>query len=38
MNPDYTWKLRLKISKINVGAQKIDSFIIKTFEMVIANF
>ena len=38
MNPDYARKLELKIQKINIGAQKIDSFALKTFEMVIADF
>ena len=38
INPDYTWKLELKIRKTNVGAQKIDSFALETLEMVIADF
>ena len=38
MNPDYTWKLRLKIRKTNIGAQKINSSALKIFGMVIANF
>ena len=37
MNPDFVWKLGLKIQKINVGAQKNDGSIQKTFEMVIAD-
>ena len=38
MNPDYIWKLGLKIRKINIGAQKINSSALETFEIVIANF
>ena len=38
MNPDYTWKLRLKIRRTNIGAQKIDGSVLKTFGMVIVNF
>ena len=38
INPDYTWKLGLKIRKTNVGAQKIDSSALETFEIVIADF
>ena len=38
MNPDYAWKLGLKIRKTNVGAQKIDGSTLETFEMVIADF
>ena len=38
INPNYARKLGLKIQKINVGAQKIDGFALKTFGMVIADF
>ena len=38
MNPDYTWKLGLKIRRTNIGAQKIDGSALETFGMVIANF
>ena len=35
---NFAWKLGLKVWKTNVGAQKIDSSALETFEMVIANF
>ena len=38
MNLNYTWKLKLKIWKTNVGAQKIDGSTLETFEIVIADF
>ena len=38
MNLNYIQKLGFKIWKINIKAQKIDDFILKTFEIVIANF
>ena len=38
MNPDYTWKLRLKIRKTNIRAQKINGSTLETFGMVIADF
>ena len=38
MNFDYAWKLRLKIRKTNVEAQKIDSFALETFGIVIIDF
>ena len=38
MNPDYAWKLGLKIQKTNIGAQKIDGSALETFGMVIADF
>ena len=38
MNPDYAWKLGLKIRKTNVGAQKINDSTLEIFEMVIADF
>ena len=38
INLDYARKLRLKIQKTNIGAQKIDGSALKTFGMVIANF
>ena len=34
----YTAKLGLKVYLTNVGAQKIDGLLLKTFEMVIAGF
>ena len=34
----YTKRLGFKIWKTNVGAQKIDSSVLETFEMVIADF
>ena len=38
INPNYTWKLRLKIWKTNVKAQKIDGSTLEIFGMVIADF
>ena len=38
MNPDYTWKLGLKIRRTNIGAQKIDGSALEIFGMVIADF
>lgn len=38
MVPDYAKKLGFKIRKNNVGAQKIDGSILKTYGMVIAGF
>ena len=38
MNPDYAWKLGLKIRRTNIGAQKIDGSALETFRMVIADF
>ena len=38
MSPGYIEKLSLKIQKTNIGASKIDNFILTTFEIVIANF
>ena len=38
MNPNYTWKLGLKIRKTNIGAQKIDGSALETFGMIIADF
>ena len=38
MNPVYIKKPGLKIWKTNIAAEKIDGFILETFEMVIANF
>ena len=38
MNPNFAQKLGFKIWKTNVGAQKIDSSALETFEMVIADF
>ena len=38
MNPNFAQRLSLKVWKTNVGAQKIDSSALETFEMVIADF
>ena len=38
MNPDFARKLGLKVWKTNIGAQKIDGFVLETFGMVIADF
>ena len=38
INPNYAWKLGLKIQKTNVEAQKMDSSALETFRMVIADF
>ena len=38
MTPIYTAKLGLKIQKNNVSASKIDSFLLKTYDIVIATF
>ena len=38
INPDYSQKLGLKIRRTNVGAQKIDSYTLETFGIVIADF
>ena len=38
MSPTYAKKLGLKTRKTNVGAQKIDGSVLKTFGMVIADF
>ena len=38
INPNYAWKLGLKIQKTNIGAQKIDSSALETFRIVIADF
>ena len=38
MNSNYAWKLRLKIWKTNIGAQKIDGSVLESFGMVIADF
>lgn len=38
MNLNYAWKLRLKIWKTNVGAQKINGFILEIFGIVITDF
>ena len=34
----YALKLSIKIYYINIRASKIDSFILKTFSIIIANF
>ena len=38
INPDYAQRLRLKIQKTNIRAQKIDGSTLKTFAMIIADF
>lgn len=38
MMPAYTLKLGLKVRQINVGAQKIDGSILKTFKIILASF
>ena len=38
INPNYVWKLGLKIQKTNVEAQKIDGFALEIFEIVIVDF
>ena len=38
MNPNYTQKLRFKIQRTNIRAQKIDGSTLEIFEMVIADF
>lgn len=38
MSPTFTSQLGLKVWKINVGAQKIDSTTLETYEMVISIF
>lgn len=38
MNPNFAQKLGFYIRKINIGAQNIDGFIFKIFEMIIADF
>ena len=38
MSPNFTWKLGFNIRKANIRAQKINSFALKTFEIVIADF
>ena len=38
INPNFARKLGFKVWKTNVKAQKIDSFALKIFRIVIANF
>ena len=38
MNPEYVSKLGIKVYLINVRAQKIDSYTLKTFEIVLTSF
>ena len=38
MNPNYAWKLGLKIRKTNIEAQKIYSSALEIFGMIIADF
>ena len=37
MNPTFAQKLGLYIRKTNIGAQKIDSSVLETFGMIIAD-
>lgn len=37
INPAFTWKLGFHIQKTNIGAQKIDNSILKTFGIVITD-
>ena len=38
MTPTYVSKLGLKVRPTNVGAQKVDSSTLKTFDIVLASF
>lgn len=38
MTPAYALKLGLRVHPTDVGAQKIDGSILKTFRIVLANF
>ena len=38
MIPGYVSKLGLKVRSINVGVQKINGSILKTFEIILASF
>ena len=38
MTPAYLLKLGLKVRFINIKAQKINGFIVETFEMILASF
>ena len=38
MTPAYTKQLSLHIQKTDIGAQKINGLLLRTFEMVIASF
>ena len=38
MTPAYASKLGLRVHRINIGAQKIDSSTLETFGMVLASF
>ena len=38
MTPAYAKKLGLRTRKTDIGAQKIDGSLLKTYEMVIAAF
>lgn len=38
MTPAYILKLGLTVCRINVGAQKINGFTLKTFKVVLASF
>ena len=38
MTPAYAAQLGLKVRKTNVSAQKIDGFLLATYDMVIAAF
>lgn len=38
ITPEYALKLDLKVCHTNIKAQKIDSFTLKTFKIVLASF
>ena len=38
MTPTYAKQLGFQVQKTNVGAQKIDSLLLQTFKMIIADF
>lgn len=38
ITPDFATKLGLTTRKTNVGAQKIDGLVLKTYSMIIAKF
>ncbi len=38
MSQAFTFQLRLKIWKINVGIQKIDGTTLETYEIIVSSF
>ena len=38
MTPAYAAQLSVKVQKTNIGAYKIDRFLLETYSMVIATF